>query len=36
MKKVIPCLFIMVQLVTKSIAQNPAIEQQITTLSKQK
>jgi hypothetical protein len=36
MKKVIPCLFIMVQLVTKSIAQNPAVEQQITTLSKQK
>jgi hypothetical protein len=36
MKKVIPCLFIMVQLVTKSIAQDPAVEQQITTLSKQK
>jgi len=36
MKKVIHCLFILILFVTKSFAQNPAVEQQITTLSKQK
>ncbi len=36
MKKLLPCLFMLILSVNKSFAQSPAVEQQITNLSKQK